>query len=194
MQNISVNDSDGTSPVIGSGGSLNAILRFNAYADNDQMPIVRMAIDWGDGEPYVMQGWFKNRKTLCGAKVCSGDLNVVCNNDNDCGSNKPCKKESHFGDSPEACEEGFYQFTHIYECNKPAGQKCTFTPRVQVLDNWGWCNGTCNTNNVSGGCWDDPAKLEATPPKPEDQSCSIENTTNKDKHWTPFGGTIEITP
>ncbi|MBI5023309.1 MAG: hypothetical protein HZC05_04100 [Candidatus Magasanikbacteria bacterium] len=172
ISNITVNDSNGASSVIGSGSTLNAVLRFNAYADNDQMPIVRMAVDWGDGsKPYVIQGWFKNRKEKCNEKK---------NLEDGMGS------KIHFGDSSDACEEGFYQFTHIYECvSGGAGwdavfSSCKFTPKVQVLDNWGWCNGTCKTNDVSGGCWQGEG----------------ENTCDKDKSqpWTPFSGQIIITP
>ena len=39
------------------------------------------------------------------------------------------------------------------EENLQDGDKvCVFKPAVQVLDNWGWCNGSCN-NNDGNGCY-----------------------------------------
>jgi len=34
---------------------------------------------------------------------------------------------------------------------------CIFTPSVQVLDNWGWCNGVCGDDKSPGGvgCYND---------------------------------------
>lgn len=76
-----------------------------------------------------------------------------------------------------ACEEGFFQFSHAYQfsedCNGINGAKgptkvtdaafiqkyhlqgsvglgervCIFTPKVQVMDNWGICNGVKATND-----------------------------------------------
>ncbi|MBU4331712.1 hypothetical protein KKD20_01140 [Patescibacteria group bacterium] len=62
-----------------------------------------------------------------------------------------------FGDSKDACAENFFSFSHVYSCagaldpswKNPCpdpsiiGGCCAFVPKVQVLDNWGWCNGTC---------------------------------------------------
>jgi hypothetical protein len=31
---------------------------------------------------------------------------------------------------------------------------CVFQPRVQVMDNWGWCTGSCNDEN-KGGCYNE---------------------------------------
>ncbi len=76
-----------------------------------------------------------------------------------------------FGNLPRACEQGYFEFLHEYSCGpedegrdyyKPVSDLgpidqirlaniglgrddkiCEFKPRVQVLDNWGWCNGSC---------------------------------------------------
>jgi len=40
------------------------------------------------------------------------------------------------------------------EMQKKYGGCCVFIPKVQVLDNWGWCNGTCS-RGVGAGCYDD---------------------------------------
>ncbi|MBI5732262.1 MAG: hypothetical protein HY982_02800, partial [Candidatus Magasanikbacteria bacterium] len=48
-------------PAINGVSPFAATLDFFAYADNDQMPITRVAVDWGDGSPaYEVRGWFKN--------------------------------------------------------------------------------------------------------------------------------------
>lgn len=86
----------------------------------------------------------------------------------------------YFGDSTRACNEGFFQFEHIYTCSRLDAQNdsldwvetvrddgtftdeelrklrdhdislgdrvCVFKPKVQVKDNWGWCNGLCDTD------------------------------------------------
>jgi hypothetical protein len=54
---------------------------------------------------------------------------------------------------------------HVYSYadvvrNRPAacsGGSCTVTPRVQITDNWGWCNGNFEDADGPGGCTPDPA-------------------------------------
>ena len=83
---------------------------------------------------------------------------------------------SDFGNSARACEEGYFEFGHSYTCGpEDAGKDyyksvsslstaqkdelskfgvglndsvCVFQPKVQVLDNWGWCNGGVNGEGV----------------------------------------------
>ncbi|KKR99304.1 MAG: hypothetical protein UU49_C0008G0024 [Candidatus Magasanikbacteria bacterium GW2011_GWC2_41_17] len=185
---IKVNDSSGTPPVIGSGSTFNAVLRFHAYADNDQMPIVRMAVDWGDAsKPYVMQGWFKNRKVKC-------NVPRWLDSGGECTPVDGDKCRVRFGDSFDACEEGFYQFTHIYECVKNGAgwdntaKSCKFTPKVQVLDNWGWCN-----SNDGKGKWNDFKKADGGDKDEEDKKC-FTGSPNPDDPWTSFMGTVEVKP
>jgi len=45
---------------------------------------------------------------------------------------------------------------------------CIFKPRVQVLDNWGWCNGSCGDAQSSGG-----------------ESCYADEVTKKDDECDP---------
>lgn len=196
---------NGSSPVVTAA--------FYAYADNDQMPITRVAIDWGDGSVYESRGWYKNHKPVCESsdeKVCDSNLNKPCNSNADCGSGISCSSPSspndrlHFGNSAEACEEGYFTYKHVYECLANNGlslpvcsanvitncwdninSQCHFKPKVQVLDNWGWCNGTCAV--VIGGCWDDPAKED------DFRACSIDNKSVIE-HWTSFSNKVIITP
>jgi hypothetical protein len=91
--------------------------------------------------------------------------------------------DRHFGDAPRACTEEYFEFTHVYQCSSAdtnatvgslqvsdpeayrrligrAGftndtEICVFRPAVQVVDNWGWCNGTCDDGNGNerNGCY-----------------------------------------
>jgi len=59
-----------------------------------------------------------------------------------------------FGNTVDTgCRQAYYEF-YISGFNQ--GQ--TYRPKVQVLDNWGWCSGRCTTAPYSGfsyGCYDD---------------------------------------
>jgi len=87
----------------------------------------------------------------------------------------------HFGDSARACEAGYFRYSKLYTCTQDmvnsrasyvksinelasdeakeelsamgASKVCVFKPRVQVLDNWGWCNGDCQPG--VDGCYND---------------------------------------
>lgn len=88
----------------------------------------------------------------------------------------------HFGDSARACEAGYFRYSKLYTCTQEmvnsrasyvksvgelasdeakeelqamgVSQVCVFKPKVQVLDNWGWCNGDCG-QGADKGCWND---------------------------------------
>ena len=77
--------------------------------------------------------------------------------------------------------------------NKPA---CVYTPKVQLLDNWGWCNASAVGGNA--GCYDFGKgvfgcyadwKEKSTPFKDMD-FCKI-NTINP---WTSFAGKVIVLP
>ncbi|HLC70053.1 MAG TPA: hypothetical protein VJH75_03340 [Patescibacteria group bacterium] len=191
-----------------------AVMRFYAFADNNQMPLVRIKVDWGDNTgsaPYSTEGWFKNKKPTCDVpnnhKFCNGDVNLPCkpSDDDECPGTADCtsastpsyvtlegikKNRLYFGNSPEACQEGYFEFTHSYRCDTsvepcssgtdnncydPATQECRFTPRVQVMDNWSWCSGRCS---VRGGCFNDDDE-----PFCDDSEGPLGNYS-----WVDFGG------
>ncbi|MCX6778792.1 MAG: hypothetical protein NTU97_01000 [Candidatus Magasanikbacteria bacterium] len=227
---------NGTVSLTGSNSVVTA--NFFAYADNDQMPIQRVAIDWGDGTPaYVTKGWFKNQKPWCANtenKVCGRgtNYNMPCNGIEDCDStagscvlatDNPLtlmlKEEArlYFGNSAEACDTNYFSFKHVYECpdqatigvpactgsvtfncKNIATGVCKFKPKVQILDNWGWCNGVDGSGNYRG-YWNDsdPNRdyntIDTNPLTPISElqrECSIDKTAP----WTPFGGIIEVSP
>jgi len=206
VSDMSINQTNGDK-------SLPVILKFYAYADDNHMPLKKITIDWGDGQSIVSGGpgsYYQNRKIECNDtskdKIKRCDDGAEC--ESSCGDNSICR--ARFGDSKEACEARPFEFSHVYSCNQdiirslpsckfvegnvtnsPCGYytRCYFRPKVQVLDNWGWCNGTCdNPNNLDGvGCYDGSNRVPiwADECDPEDDYYS---------HWTEFGGNIIVTP
>ncbi|MBI4098489.1 MAG: hypothetical protein HY437_00455 [Candidatus Magasanikbacteria bacterium] len=108
-------------------------------------------------------------------KVCIADADCIGN-----GRCVDATKIISFGNSSDACDKGFHEFFGSYNfqpddtdhcnytvgTNNPAGvttaqltsnglsfgdRYCAFKPRVIIIDNWGWCNGTCG----NGGCWNE---------------------------------------
>lgn len=91
----------------------------------------------------------------------------------------PCETESpscrlRFGDTDEACTDKPFEFSHVYSCDAsliaslpecsgsrppciidtPGEISCMFQPKVQVLDNWNWCNGIMDfASNYSYKGW-----------------------------------------
>jgi hypothetical protein len=55
-----------------------------------------------------------------------------------------------FGNAPDACEERYFEFQHVYTCNTGAG--CgPYQPRIWVTDNWGIDNSfVWPENNATG--------------------------------------------
>lgn len=225
---FSVNGQDKDKVSLGSGSGV-ATINFFAHADNDQMPIQRVAIDWGDGSPaYQAKGWYKNQKPWCastGNKVCHNgvipDFNRTCNEDNECATNEKCivsgDNRLHFGNSTDACEENYFTFKHAYNCastnrswhkcsssngEPQAGdsycwdektQTCHFKPRVQIMDNWGWCNGVANANTSNKtykAYWNNESLAQ------EERLCVV-NPPDPLKgrvQWTYFPGVLEVKP
>ena len=112
--------------------SYEANLMFYAWADKSSMPIREIAIDWyGDGNGKKIdkyEAMAKNHKDEC------------CADANNC---------NEFGKTPDACEQGFFQFNYVFSCNGVGSlgwnalgcnNACCFKPKVYIKDNWGWCN------------------------------------------------------
>jgi hypothetical protein len=138
-------------PVIKNGQR--AEIRFYAKADDNQMPITKIAVDTGDGSDI----WVKE--------------NVLLKNRwDDCD-------DTSFGTSESGCmDDSYFAMTHVYaykndlpscdssiniedNCEKNMvidGVNQTvniYKPRIQVQDNWGWCTGSCHTNGGQSGCF-----------------------------------------
>ncbi|MFH1194043.1 MAG: hypothetical protein V1661_03550 [bacterium] len=145
-----------------NGNQYPATMRFYFWADTDHMPIKSIKVDWeGDGvyDLITNDGQYKNHKPLCAknndaaASVCNLDQNIVCNNEPS-GASCPLVSitdslgniisarpqscggaEKTFGNSPDACDESYFELQHTYVCT--GGANCVYQPRVIITDNWG---------------------------------------------------------
>jgi len=70
------------------------------------------------------------------------------------------KNNNGWGDDlTYACTQGYFQFIHTYTCQQggpgydKTTNKCFFTPKVYIKDNWGWCNDGNYVGDIS--CWTD---------------------------------------
>lgn len=121
---------------------------------------------------------------------------------------------SRFGNSPDACNEEYFEFEHTYACTRemlddlPActgselnpqnrnpgfaacrrdlngdgrSDACLFRPKVQVKDNWGFCNGICPSNSANDAS---PGGVRCF-----ENECEVHPGA-----WTGFGGFITIAP
>ncbi|KKS72612.1 MAG: hypothetical protein UV42_C0006G0012 [Candidatus Magasanikbacteria bacterium GW2011_GWE2_42_7] len=137
---------------------------------------------------------------------------LTCKADQDCPTGYACTDYSlpAFGNLPRACETGPFDYAHTYGCDSPnqtVGQirdqiseqtyntllqsglnddspLCVYQPRVQILDNWGYCNGTCNGEGTPG-CYNSSSDFG-------EKQC--DNPQFDDVHWTTYQGLIIITP
>ena len=163
-------------------------LSFHAWADDNHMPLKKITIDWGDGEVLKVggkQSYYKNHKERCTMRDDDGN---------------PCETEGascrlRFGDTDEACtDKRPFEFSHVYSCEGPGN--CVFTPKVQVLDNWGWCNGVCsNPYNVGGvGCYEGLRDDYGVWSTYALQECSRVPSWPGDNPYIDYAGVITITP
>ncbi len=67
---------------------------------------------------------------------------------------------------------------------------CQFKPRVMVKDNWGWCTGSCTTNDLwyLGGCYDGSGTSV-----PNRCVYDLDSGYNS-MHWVKFSGRILLQP
>lgn len=111
-------------------------------------------------------------KGLCKIVGESEFTDISCATDNDCKYLDICQPGSiakDFGSiKGQTCDIGYFETSHPYICksggkgwqpvcsdpqNFPNGC-CEFKPVVQVIDNWGWCNGECPDGvDKTSGCY-----------------------------------------
>lgn len=73
---------------------------------------------------------------------CSRDATKSCTTDAQCAAGDSCIAEIMA--PPGGC------FDDINDASGSKTNSCYFTPRLQVLDNWGWCTGECRSTATSG--------------------------------------------
>lgn len=251
---ITVNRRNGTldDDYIVASGNLTAVANFFAFADQDRMPIKRVAINWGDGSVITNQdryGSYKNHKPYCMTtpdessgtttlKQCAKNTQLTCKSNSDCPGNDTCSESAFtFGNSARACTLDYFEFIHGYSCSQadidakesfvyefgannnvnggltlPAAEGiklwaslqkrnmnkentpyvCIFKPKVQVLDNWGWCTGQClNASNVSqNGCYFNVERVSPSGKKIYEPQCDVSKTES----YVNYKGYVVLTP
>lgn len=212
---LTVNDDfDGELDAVITTPRYRAVLKYYAYADKDQMPLRRRVVDFGDGTVVVTKGAYKNHRGCRPGSGCNEPADKWCGYDDPAAPAWP-----PWGLTEQSCDSRYFQDIHTYVCTpdlisapepvglpaclpgedkqypcKAAG-KCVFRPRVQFLDNWGLCNGTCPGEPGVGGshtvCFARPHLRDAdldgpeytgNVPAPSSQSYS-ECHVLKDPHW-----------
>ncbi len=189
--------------------------KFYGFVDKDQMPIKKMKIDWGDQSIVSLDGYFRNHRGMvngtCGSnRLClvqssAAISNRACVRDSDCQFLDNCFPETqapNFGQIlGKSCDSAYFRFDHVYQCVRDGegwtnscpdvqaqslyGGCCSFQPKVQLKDNWGWCNGSCGNAASAGGtgCYNAIWKAAGT------DEC--ETLTGA---FTPFVGNIIVVP
>ncbi|HTK60267.1 MAG TPA: hypothetical protein VL283_03635, partial [Candidatus Baltobacteraceae bacterium] len=138
---------------------------------------------------------------------CRGTPGLTCDSNDDCPESGEClpNRRAHFGNTPGACSAAPYQFDHTYTCsakelahmpactgpaekadNAPCFRTisgspvCVYRPKIQITDNWGWCNCTGSSCPEERGAYKSDC-TSATPPAGA-------------KPWTEFDGEIRLSP
>jgi hypothetical protein len=110
-------------PVNGIG---TVALNFTAVADRAQEPITRYTVDWGDGTTSDLASLrLQSRPSSRNPISLTHDYAYLT-------------MRTHW----ERCQNG-QAVCPTLTCAFPDGH-CEVRPRVQIVDNWGWCNGEYN--------------------------------------------------
>lgn len=201
-EGMTVNDKP-DSEVCGEGGSVTVTIRYYGYAHKDHMPIRRKIFDYGDGS--VLDdagGYYKNHRGIVDA--------------DDPGKGTLCDSDpSEWGKTAESCDNQYFEHKKTYVCSDgiwsglpdcglvgeyPCARygACVFKPRVQLLDNWGFCNGSCSGEpGLANTCMVQDPNADADT---EDNECRIsaletrDNYSAQKKPWTEFQGEIIVYP
>ena len=153
--------------IVESASQVVGKIKFYAWAQDNQAPLTDVIVDWGDGtyQPLIGER-LKNHKPFCGVPkqcqfsnglscatdsdcppsagkcvdtgVCSNDGGKFCTTDAECGFGNTCGKRLTFGNSDEDCEQNYFEFQHVYQCDK---SKMTFQ-----------CFGLACSNNGNQSC------------------------------------------
>ena len=216
---ISVNNQE--SGDIEAEGSKRGSVSFFAAADSNQMPIRRMIVDWGDDYSDSDMPWPTGSQSGSDA-----DDNFYKNHRGlDLSFGSQCSSDAdEFGKSGSACDDSYVTFIHDYNCtnakvaaldscqydgtrllNSPCTEDdaCVYQPRVHVMDNWGYCTGTCeSSNHPDGECFTgytsadqssevDECNIDNCPDEGETGKCESPGTINP---WINYDGVVRVAP
>jgi len=140
---------------------------------------------------------------------CTSDWNRTCNGTADCEPGDACV-ESLAPPSDQASEVG--------GCYDASNNRCMYTPRVMVVDNWGWCSGECrnsldqNGNLVdrpsgadqfilhpNGGCYDGTGIMSNNGGGYQGKimsqnECAFDPAVSTQRPWIVFPGSLQLLP
>ena len=191
-------------------------LKFNVTLDANQLPLRSYQIDWGDNidsvsgaslrdrsdfnSPYrfahaysyyeLLDQAESNRVWCTGEEAGSAPIKLCQNHDIYC--------RSELGNDDCAIIDDI--------CGREVPPNtCVVQPRIQVVDNWGWCNGKVNQisgNPVSGSQWGYlTRRLCASNPDiicsansdcPAGDSCQLDSCFTTVNAWTDYPGYIMV--
>jgi hypothetical protein len=157
-----------------NGNSEKITLKFYGWAHSNRMPIRRVLVDYYGGSQVATDGtrfeaatytdgYFKNHRGLVDD---GGSLEEVCGDDT---YTDPSTTAPVFGVQPQACDKNYFEYSKTLTCNSDMLRKlpscdgstfpcnsgtnyCVFKPRVQLLDNWSSCNGSCPDSPSAEAC------------------------------------------
>ncbi len=221
-----------TGGTIDAEANYRAAVSFFMYADSNQMPIRRVVVDWGNDFhslsadvdwPTESQtsssdnNFYKNHRGL---------------NSSSTTHNPFCGSADEWGLQSSACSTQYVSYTYDYTCtqyqvsqlsdlgrecevddegrllNSPCTEggigagACVFQPRVHVMDNWGWCTGTCDSEtSVTGdGCFTGLISSSVSLNEcdidncPGGDDCEAEEDGGTTNPWVNWDGYIIVTP
>lgn len=154
--------------------------KFFMHADENQMPLKRISFAWGDGSsPTSLIGSYRNKRGYKSFEP----VDPFC---------KPIASAPNYGQiEDKTCDSGVFSVSNPYTCTPakasascPAGYPngcCVFIPKIQVKDNWGWCNGSCPGGPGGDYCLDQTAS---------NSTGTDECATSNSGPWTSFSGRI----
>ncbi len=194
-----------------------AYLKFYAAANENQLPLRRVIVDWQDGGQMTgstaSTNYYKNHRGLQ-----TGSTSSICNT----ASTSPLYR---WGMNSESCDSDYFSYSNIYTCtegniatydsctydtngnvtNSPCtdGTSCVYRPRVHLEDNWGWCSGVCEEgtsrdDDDSTGCFVGATRPVLDSGNDIDSECGylrhpLESLGEVDP-WVYYDGAIVVTP
>jgi len=173
ITNISVNGhADDNASIFGSD---TVILSFNPIVDSNQLPMAAYRVDWRDGLVTAVQGTpLRDKSNERDPYILSHSYDYY-----DILEKNPSVDDIY-------CNTG-NETLPIELANLPR-HSCAIKPKIQIIDNWGWCNGSINPvtrqKEISSE-WGYRVNGDAI----GNASCSTES-----KAWTAFPWYIIIAP
>lgn len=187
--------------VVSAGEATAVQLRFYTNVSPNQMPIKRVTVAWGSqwsGKPSVesFEGMYKNRRPVCDGKdfatspeacsvgyyqfihyytfdSCLSDGGQIFTVGADGKTSLPAVTQG----------SATYIFDPLKKGYRVGDRFCAFQPRAQIMDNWGWCNGSCEGEGK--GCYEDTSQLKK-------KCTNLPDDNSLNKASTPFNGYVIV--